>query len=274
MAIKGILTPEEFAKLPAERKSDYAAVGDGKEFHVVIDAPDGYEFMNAHPLRSTVERLKAESTKQAERLKAVEDLEKDPSRAREALKKWNEIANWSPDEKIKNQIAEHVRQVQEKFDAELKSTASERDKFRVGLDKSLRISAAERAIIAKGGKPKLLLREVVDHLKVEEKDGDFVVKVIGPDGSARITRKRTTDGTPVDAPMGLDELVETFKMDPEFAPAFAGSGSGGAGVSGSGSAGATSGQIRLSTVDGKDPAKYRAAKAEAAKSGRTVVIAD
>lgn len=272
MALKAVLSAAEFDKLGDALKSEYKK-GEGGKYVLDVAEVDGYGLDHISPLKNALERAKGDRAALAERIAAIEDLEKDPKTAREAMAKWKEIANWTPDEKIKAQIAEHVRQVKEKYDGELTASGKQVEKLRAVVDKALRKSAAEAAIVAKGGKPKLLLSTVLDHLKLEEKDGDFRVSVVGPDGTPRITRKKTTDGTPVDAPMALDELVETLKNDPEFAPAFAGSGPGGAGTPPPGAAGATSG-YRISRADAQDPAKYRAAKAEAAKAGKAVEIVE
>lgn len=272
MALKAILSAAEFEKLGDALKSEYKR-GEGGKYVLDVAEVDGYALDHMPPLKNALERAKGDRTAFAERLAALEDLEKDPKTAREALAKWKEIASWTPDEKVKAQIAEHVRQVEAKFKDELGGVTKQRDAYRAAVDKALRRSAAETAIAAKGGKPKLLLHTVLEHLKLEEKDGDFRISVVGPDGTPRITRKKTTDGEPVDAPMGLDELVESLKNDPEFAPAFAGSGPGGAGTPQPGAAGATSG-YRISRADAQDPAKYRAAKAAAAKAGAELSFTD
>lgn len=272
MALKAVLSAAEYDKLGDALKSEYKK-GEGGKYVLDVTEVDGYALDHIEPLKNSLERAKKERTALLDRVTAIEDLEKDPKTAREALAKWKEIANWTPDEKIKAQIAEHVRQVEEKLKGENATVAKQRDGYRAVIDQALRKSAAEAAIAKAGGKTKLLLHPVLDHLKLEEKDGQFRTIVIGPDGTPRITRKKTTDGEPVDAPMGLDELVESFKNDPEFAPAFAGSGPGGAGTPQPGAAGATSG-YRISQADAQNPAKYRKAKDEAAKAGKSVEIVE
>lgn len=116
------------------------------------------------------------------------------------------------------------------------------------------------------GSATLLLPHIMKKVKLIEEDGKFRTQVLTPDGDPRIPGE---DGKP----FSIESLVGEMKEDKLFAAAFAGSGASGSGAEGGGGSGAN-GAIILKGDDARDTLKYRAAKLEAEKTGRELILQD
>jgi len=116
------------------------------------------------------------------------------------------------------------------------------------------------------GSATLLLPHIMKKVRQIEEDGKCRTQVLTTEGSPRIPGE---DGKP----FSIDSLVGEMKEDKLFAAAFAGSGASGSGADPSGGSGAN-GAIVLKGADARDTLKYRAAKAEAEKTGRELILQD
>ena len=114
--------------------------------------------------------------------------------------------------------------------------------------------------------PTLLLPHVRRYLKRVEEGDDFKVIVVDDKGNPRVA------GANGDL-MTVEQLVAEMKTKDEYAGGFKGTGASGSGAGGSGVT-STGDQILITRADGRNPAKYQAAKERAAKEGKTLGWAD
>ncbi len=90
--------------------------------------------------------------------------------------------------------------------------------------KSVARTAATEAIAALRGSSKLLLDPVLKQVRVIEEDGEFVTVVVDHKGEPRL------DGN--GDRVTLKDVIAAMKKDPDYAPAFEGTGAGGSGRQG------------------------------------------
>lgn len=121
-------------------------------------------------------------------------------------------------------------------------------------------SVAERAITAKGIKAKVLLPHVLPYIKIVEHDGEYAAQVVDDAGKPRIADGQAT-------PMTIEQLVDEFVANPDFAGIVPASGASGGGARNDGSGRGAAGEVVLTNEQAKDPIAYRAAKARAEKLG-------
>ncbi len=261
MPLKAIITKEAHAALAPALQSEYVEK-DGR-YMLAVEAVEGYGLDSIEKLRGALEKERNRGDEAERKLTAFKDL--DPVKAREALGKLDEIANWKPDEKTREAVQAQIRKQEEAFTAKLAEATKRGDSYEQKYRQTLLSNAATAAIARSGGNPDLLASIVMGRLGVVSENGSDAVVVLGDDGSPKISGKPGNLGR-----MTVEEFVSSMAEDKRYAPAFAGNGPSGAGSRQS-SEGA-SGAIRLSSADARDPARYRAAKAEAEKTGRPFEI--
>lgn len=134
-------------------------------------------------------------------------------------------------------------------EAALKAKDDQISAMRRTLEKHLVDAQATAAIAAEKGVPDLLLPHVQRHVKVVEKDGEFVVQVVGADGGQRVKG----DGSP----LGIADLITEMKTNEIFGRAFEGSGQSGSGTPpGNGGGGNPSNKRRSDFKTEKDRAEF------------------
>jgi hypothetical protein len=211
-------------------------------------------------LKSKTEELLTKLTAANQRAALLGDL------TAEQLKADLDLAKATREKKAKDEgdFAALSKQKDDFHAAELTKVGGRVKKLEGKLFDTLAKRETEAEIVAAGGNPKMLLPHLLPHVQVTEQDEEFGVQVVDAKGKPRIADGQGT-------PMSIKQLVEQFKGDPVFAPAFAASGAGGSGARNGGPAGAV-GQIVLSGADAKDPQKYRAAKKKADEAGVSLTI--
>lgn len=123
---------------------------------------------------------------------------------------------------------------------------------------------AESAITAAGGNAKVLLPHLLPFIRVAEQDDDFTAQVVDAKGNPRIADGQGT-------PMTIAQLVELFKADDAFAPAFAASGASGSGARNESSG--RGGSVTVLIPKNATPQEYRRMKEDAEKRGVPYAIA-
>lgn len=236
MALKAIISAEEFAKLSDPLKGEYreTKAGSGK-YLLDVSTVEGFALEDVVGLKSALgkERSARETLEAAQ--KAFEGL--DPKAAREALKALEDLQKNPLDEKIKTQVEARERALTEKFGLDLKAKEAEASDYRKQLEEHLVSSAATAAIAKHKGVIPLLLPHVLSQVRVEKNAaGKFVAKVVAADGTPRISLKQGSSEN-----MSIDELVESMRGSDTFGVAFEGSKSTGTGAGGAGAGGAGSG---------------------------------
>lgn len=223
MALAALVSKEDHAKLPEGIRGEYAEK-DGK-FVLQVTAVDGYALEDVSGLKTALGRERDTKASLEKSMKAFEGM--DAAAAKAALAKVGEMANWTPEGKVKEQIEalkaqlveKHLKELGEK-DGLLKTRTSQ-------LHEVLVTSAATEAIAKAGGNLKLLLPHVERQIKADEVNGKMVAIVVDENGTTRISPKAGTT-----SPMTIMELVETMKLSQDYAVAFPGSGASGTGGKG------------------------------------------
>lgn len=154
-------------------------------------------------------------------------------------------------ESLKAQLVTATKAEKEKLQARI--TQVEKKLFDV-----LGSSVAERAITAKNIKAKVLLPHVLPYIKIVEHDGEYAAQVVDDSGNPRIADGQAT-------PMTIEQLVDEFVANPDFAGIVPASGASGGGARNDGAHGGRGGMVIIP----KDatPQVYRHMKADAEKRG-------
>lgn len=268
MALKALVTSEEFGAMPDEVKAFYQPSPTSDEmYRLEVQSVDGWGLDDTVGLKKVLAEVKDERAKLRTQVKEFRDSVEgyDIAELLGKAAKADDMQNWSPEDKVREQIALEVNKIKEKYDRDMGESKNRSTYLLEQLNTAMIKSEAAAAIRAHGGSADLLLPIVEGRTRLEETDNGFEVRVYGPDGVPLPTNKAGSHD-----PMGIGEFVgEVLKTDERYAPAFSGTAATGSGaVSTSGRPVASGNSGVFSAQDMKDPAAYRAAKEAAEKSGR------
>jgi hypothetical protein len=277
--LKAILTKEQYEALHESVKEYYKEVGE--KYFLQVTATEGHELADTGGLKSALEKERASSQKSSKELRALKEAFKDldPDAAREALAKVAEMADWDPENKLKEAKTAYEKQMTEKFEVDRTKLVAKHDKERTDqvteiekitgqLTSVLIDSEATKAITTAKGSIDLLSPIVKSSVRlVVDDNGTRRVSVVGSDGTERLS---TVSGST--QPMTIAELVEELKLNEKFAPAFDGTGATGSGASSSGSRSA--GTHRITNEEASNIDVYKAKKAAAEKAGKTLELTE
>ena len=263
MALKAVL--DSVSGLAEPIAKEYKQGDDGK-FRLDVEAVGGYALENITGLKTSLQSERSRAEEASRALKAFEGL--DASAAREAIKKLEEVRNWSPDQKVQEQIAASVKTVEQKYGKQLEEATGQLKQLESALSASMIDQATTASIAKHGGVAELLLPHVRNVTRLRKTDnGRYVVDVIDPaSNTVRMSPKGTSTSN-----MTLEELVEEMKAHPVFGRAFPGSGASGGGSS-SGGGGGGSQAFTMTESQARDIGAYRRMRAEAEKVGKQVTI--
>lgn len=261
MALKAIL--DNLEGISEEISKEYKKRDDGK-FVLDVTSVDGFELAEVSKLQSALSKERENNRKAAEQLKPFENL--DPAKAREAMKKVEEMATWTPEQKVKEQIEAVKASIIEAHGKEKAKLEEKLSKLTKSLEEAMIVSVASQALAEQKGSVRLLMPHVRQQTRLREVEGKFIVEVLGIDGNPRLVG---ADGHP----MAINELVSEMKTQNDFASAFEGTGATGSGAAGSSSSAVRTGPHTISAQDAKDVNKYRVAKEAATKAGVQLQIA-
>jgi len=226
MALAAIVKEETYTGLSEEIQKEYTKQDDGT-YLLDVTAVDDFALENVKGLKSALSSERTAREAAETKLKAFDDL--DVAKAREALTKVEEMANWKPEDKVQEQIHAITTQLTEKHKTELRKKDQANSTLIKQLEKVMIEAEAVKAITENKGSSTLLLPHVLNATRMRQNDqGGFVVEVVGEDGNPRIS-----PATGSTAPMLIAELVAEMKNQDTFAPAFEGSGATGSGATGS-----------------------------------------
>jgi len=280
--LKAVVTQSEFDGLAGEVQSHYVKSEDGESYQLGVVAVNGIELSNNQALKKALQTERTSAEKATKELKSLKESFGDlnPEAAREALAKMEEMANWNPDDKLKEARAQFEKQLTTKYEdeknklvkkytADVEATKKELETASTQLEQVMIDSEIAKAVATEKGVLKLLAPVIKQNVRlIRNDDGTRHVRILEPDGTFRLSSKSgSTD------PMSISEFVSEMKADETFARAFEGSGASGSGAGATGNVGSsTNGAFRLSAIDARDPMKYRAAKANAEKAGKQLEI--
>lgn len=216
------INQEAFEKLSVPLKAEYKKQDDGT-YIADIQPVDGFALEDVSGLKSAYSKTMTEKKEALNKLKEFEGV--DATKAREALQKLEEMANWKPEQKIKEQIDAVANQLTEKHKCEINTREQAIQGLTKQLEKVLIEAAAIKAITENKGSAELLLPHVKSSARIKKGDnGEFSVEVVDAGGNVRISPAAGST-----APMSISELVTEMKGNKTFAPAFEGGNRGGSG---------------------------------------------
>jgi hypothetical protein len=226
MTLAAIIKEEVLTSLSDDLKKEYKKQSNGT-FLLDVTAVDGFALEDVRGLKSALSSERTTRESAENKLKSFEGLDVD--KARDAIKKVQEMENWTPEQKVKEQIATIKTQMEEKHRGELTKKEEEVSMLTQQLQKKMIDSEAIKAISENGGSPKsasVLLYPIRELTRMRKTDkGDFVVEVIGTDGNPRISPASGST-----SPMSISELVAEMKNNEAYAPLFDGTGATGTGA--------------------------------------------
>lgn len=185
---------------------------DGDSFLLDVEPVDGWELTGAG-LKNALQRER-EAREQAEsKAKAFEGL--DPEKVRDALSKVEKMKDWTPEDKLKEQIEAKTRELAAAKDTEIKAAIERAELYRKGyegltVDRQLEEALNENKFLA----PKLAARLFRQNVRMVEKDGQLVTEVVGEDGKP-LTRIDSSTGEYLK--VGVKEFIAEQAKKPEFA---------------------------------------------------------
>jgi len=221
MALKAIL--DNLDGLAADIAKEYKKRDDDK-YVLDVTSVDGLELAEVTKLQSALSKERENNRKSADQLKAFDNL--DPAKAREALKKVEEMATWTPEQKVKEQIEAVKASIIEAHGKEKAKLEEKLTKLTKSLEEAMIVSVASQSLAEQKGSVRLLMPHIRQQTRLREADGKFLVEVLGVDGNPRLMG---SDGHP----MSIGELVAEMKTQSDFASAFEGTGATGSGAVGS-----------------------------------------
>lgn len=271
MALKAIISQDEHAKLPDALKGEYVAGKDGR-YTLQVSAVDGYALEDVSALTRALSTERENASSYAAKLEKLKDL--DPDAARDALQKIAKMKDWTPEEKVREQMKAREEALRTEFEKALDPVKKEKDRYWSEVQNLLVRSEAMRALAGKA-EPELLLPIIEKRARVVERDGKFVAQVMDDNGAPMMHATKDAQGRTVVVDMPLEQFALSLKDNPRYAPAFFGTGHSGSGAQGSGGGKGGGSQFRMTDAEARnDPRKYQALRAEAAKAGQSVQIVE
>ncbi len=281
MALKALTNKEEYDGLSSEVQTHYTIDVDNADlFRLGVTPVDGLEIAPVANLKSALQKERSFAANFKKSLSAFDGIT-----AEQASTAITELEALKVDGGT-NQTRDEIRleletSYSKKFDVDKETltkkytTDIESKDTTIGtltrqLEKHLIENASISAINEADGSTDLLLPLITQRAKVVTLDnGNLGIRILGDDGIERLSPKAgSTD------PMSISELVGELRADSKFGRAFKALGTSGSGAntSSSGFPSSGNGEVRLTREAAKNPANYRAAKEQAEKTGRTLVI--
>lgn len=185
---------------------------EGERFVLDIEPVDGFALENVTGLKAALQSERTAKDEAVKLAKAFEGL--DPSTVREALEKVESMKNWTPDDKLAQQIEAKTKEVASSKQAEIdalmaKLGATTNALGAVTIERELVDAATKANFVA----PKLAPKLFGDDVKLREVDGVFAAVVVDAKGEPRT--QVTANGDIVPFTIG-DYVLEQSKR-PEYA---------------------------------------------------------
>jgi len=248
----------------------YTKVGDSYE----LTAVEGVESL------SSVTNLVSTTTTQYEALKE-KFKNVDPAKYAELVAAETEFKQLQA--KIDEAKSSVEQQLTQQFTGEKTKWGTREKQLTDALHEALVVSAATAAISKVApDSVDLLLPHVVGKMKVVEKDGKFVAKIMGDDGKERVVSVdgKTTDFPIWDEKPESNSLLREMREDKRFMGAFPASDKGGGGAASDtgantgGAAGVGAAGKTVSISRNAPFEQYKAAREQATKEGATLQLTD
>ncbi len=157
MALAAVINQEAFDSLNESIKSEYKKQDDGK-FILDVTPVNDFALENVSGLKSALSAERAKVGDLQGKLTAFEGI--DAGKAKDALKKVEDMVNWKSDDKVKEQIELIKKQLSEKHAGELGAKDETLKKHVAQLEKVLVEAEAVKALAEAKGNTALLLPHV------------------------------------------------------------------------------------------------------------------
>lgn len=263
MALKAVVTTLD--GMPPDVAKEYTKGADGK-FVLGVEAVDGMALENVTGLRNALAATRTERDEATARLKPFEGL--DPLKAKEAITKVGEMATWTPEQKVQEQIKAHGDQLATKHKAELEALKGELTQATTQMQKMLIINVATTALAREKGAAELLLPIIERQTRVRKVGDRYIPEVLDSKGNVRVSPTAGRDGD-----MTVDELVLELKKDPAYARAFDGASASGSGAGNGNGASQKANQSGKKTISASDKAALEA-NLDGLADGTVEVVSD
>lgn len=242
MTVKAIL--QDLENLDEALKSHYVEK-DGK-FVLDVEAVGDLSLEDVGGLKKALAQERANVEAAAKTVKDFDGI--DPAKAKQAFKDLEEFKNFDPDQKIEAGIKSQREALVAKHTQTVEDMGKKYDGVMEQLEKNLVVASATKAISEAGGTVELLLPHVKSSIKMKQNEaGTFIAEVVDKEGLGRV-------GDGQGNPMTIPQLVDEFKGNELFSPAFKGSGSSGTGA-GAGTGGGAGESTQGAPVVGADGKK-------------------
>ncbi len=206
-------------------QAEYTEDKEAGTFRLDVSSAGGWGLDRVDDLKKQLSTAETKHQKATDLLKSFDDL--DPKKARDAIAKVAEMADWTPDDKVQEKLAADKKVLEDKFQSDIASTQAERDELLGQVKRQLIDGEGLKAIAAVKGNVALLLPAVQSRSRVEKDDqGNYVARVIDADGNARVTTEQGKTHK-----MTISELVGVvLRDDADYKVCYQGGGASGGGT--------------------------------------------
>lgn len=221
--------------LPEPISKEYKKNDKDGRFYLDVTPADGWALEHVKGLKDALGQERTRADAAESKFSPFKDL--DAAAARDALTKVEEMKNWTPEQKVKEQIEAREKQLTTKYGNERKTLEDEKTTLKGQLQGLLVTNAATKAIIDAKGIPDLLLPVVERRVRMRQlSNGEYVVEVIDEKGNPRVSPKPGSSEA-----MSIAELIDEMKGNQTYARVFEGNGATGGGATGTARSGAAGG---------------------------------
>jgi len=244
--LKALLTKTEFAELNEGMQELYSGMEGSENYILKVTGVSGFELADVNGLKSALQK---ERTNRDDLEKKFKDLSnktegiEDFDAAKEALAKVQELADYDPEQKLKEAKEQFQKTLESKLSQEWEGKTGKLQQEIEGLNSKLQSREAQLGktlidtkasiLLSKPdikGNPNILLPKIREHVVVQENaSGEYDVTVLDENRQPKITTKVGSMDN-----MNLEEFVRELKNDVDFASAFEGNQASGSGAGGGG----------------------------------------
>ena len=196
----------KFDSLSDALKSEYKVQTDGS-YLLDVSPVGGYALEDVQGLKTALSQERSAKETAERKVEAFKDI--DPNKARAALNKVEDMANWTPEDKVREQLEAVTQQLVEKHTGERTKLEEKQKKLTAQLEKILVDAEASKAIAEHKGSIQLLLPHVRASTRIKTTEaGEFIVEIVDEKGNARLSPAAGST-----APMTVAELVASMKTN-------------------------------------------------------------
>ena len=226
MALKALITEEDFNALPEPVQAEYTQGDDGR-YQLDVEGVDGFALEDVGGLKKSLSTERSSRQKLEKQLKQFEDL--DPEEARNAL----EALQNQPDQKtVEERAKELAEQRTQQFVKKHQQELSTREEQLQSMDKQMRKllidNQVNSALDEHGGDKAVLPYFIKQRVDMQKDDsGNYRTVVLNEDGNEEVDGR----GDPV----SVSDFIANLAKDQKYGAYFKGSGARGSGADGAGS---------------------------------------